>query len=173
MLILKQKICKCGKLAMRNRRICYHCDCEKRKAKRIAEAQKWAEKRAKKKARFEQGETYRKRLFKKAWELQSKAMRKLAARRDGYVQCYTCGKVMRWQDAHIGHYFHGRLDFDPRNLRIQGACCNTYKHGNLAVYGAKLAEEGIDLKQLLRDAEEKGNDYSIAELKEIIDKFTL
>lgn len=158
---------------MRNRRICYQCHLISQRKKREDKLAKQAESKAKKKARFEQGETYRKRLFKKAWELQSKAMRKLAARRDGYVQCYTCGKVMRWQDAHIGHYFHGKLDFDPRNLRIQGACCNTYKHGNLAVYGAKLAEEGIDLKQLLRDAEEKGNAYSIAELKEIIDKFTL
>jgi hypothetical protein len=108
-------------------------------------------------------------LHKKAWELQSKAMRQAAQDDDGYVFCYTCGKYMRWQDAHIGHYFHGRLDFDPRNLRIQGACCNTYKHGNLAVYGAKLVEEGIDLKQLRRDAET--THYTCQQLKEIISKY--
>jgi len=160
---------------MRNRRICYHCDCEKRKAKRIAEAQKWAEKRAKKKARFEQGETYRKRLFKKAWKVFSEYVRNPPNRYNpvGVVHCYTCETMMNSNCAHAGHFIHGRLDFDERNVHPQCVKCNTFLHGNLGVYAERLIEEGIDLKKLRRDAEEKGNAYSIAELKEIIAKFTL
>ena len=173
MLKLKQKTCKCGKPVMRNRRICYHCDCEKRKAKRIAEAQKWAEKRAKKKARFEQGETYRKRLFKKAWKVFSLYIRKKYADIDGMVHCYTCPTVKHFKDMQAGHLWHGKLDFDERNIHPQCYQCNVGHSGRREVYSANLLEEGIDLKQLRRDAEEKGNAYSIAELKEIIDKFTL
>ncbi|MCC6691364.1 MAG: recombination protein NinG [Bacteroidia bacterium] len=164
----KRKCRKCGNQAVQNRALCYQCILADKRKK--AEAKLLS--KAKKKARFEQGETYRKRLFKKAWELQSKAMRQAAADENGNVKCYTCLKVMRWQDSMIGHYFHGKLDFDERNLRIQGACCNTYRHGNLAIYAERLVEEGIDLKQLRRDAEIKGNAYSISELKEIIENYS-
>lgn len=168
MLKLKQKTCKCGKLAMRNRRICYQCWLAAQRKKREAKA----ESKAKKKARFEQSETYRKRLFKKANKLFSIAIRKDGTTEDLQI-CYTCKIIDYWKNFHAGHFIHGKLDFDKRNRRPQCPRCNTFLHGNLGVYAERLIEEGIDLKQLRRDAEEKGNAYSIAELKEIIAKFTL
>ena len=172
MLKLKQKTCKCGKLAMRNRRICYQCWLAAQRKKREAKLAKQAESKAKKKARFEQGETYRKRLFKKAWKVFSLYIRQKYADIDGMVHCYTCPTVKHFKDMQAGHLWHGKLDFDERNIHPQCYQCNVGHSGRREVYSANLLEEGIDLKQLRRDAEEKGNDYSIAELKEIIDKFT-
>ena len=103
-----------------------------------------------------------------AWTLQSVFIRKKAADRYEMVECFTCGRKMHWKMGQMGHYWHGRLDFDLRNLKIQCAGCNKYLHGNLAIYGIKLSELlGVEgMKQLRRDAETKK--YSIQELKEII-----
>ena len=86
----------------------------------------------------------------------------------GYVTCYTCPKVMQWREAHCGHHWHGKLDLDERNLRVQGACCNTYRHGNLNVYTRRLIQEnGLEwYEQLERDAAQHPG-YQLHELKEI------
>jgi len=172
------KLCACGGKLLPRLRICYRCWQKEQKVKRDKKKDRQArtlaliKKREKRKDRVEKHLNSYKYLMKKAWDLQSLVMRKSAADADGRVRCFTCDKIMRWQDSMVGHFYHGKFDFDPRNLRIQGACCNTYRHGNLAVYSTKLVEEGINLKQLRRDAEIKGNAYTTIELKELIANFT-
>lgn len=87
----------------------------------------------------------------------------------GYGKCYTCGNVIHWKEANAGHRYHGKLDFDLRNLKRQCVHCNKYQHGNLGAYEMKLQEEyGMEwCKQLEKDAWEKGNKYSMDELREI------
>jgi hypothetical protein len=173
MLILKQKTCKCGKKALPNRRICWTCHLEAQSKKREDKLAKQAMSKEKKKARFEQGETYRKRLFKKAWKSFSEAIR-WVNHDDGSFKliCYTCGKMLEPKETHAGHFIHNKLDFDERNIHPQCPKCNTFLHGNLGAYAEHLIEDGINLKVLRRDAEIKGNGYSIAELHEIISKFS-
>lgn len=154
---------------MRNRRICYHCWCAKQREKRIEKAKKWAEIRAKRKIRHEQSESYRKTLFKKAWKVFSQYIR--AGNESLSVDCFTCGKAIMPNEAHAGHFIHNKLDFDERNIHPQCAHCNTFLHGNLGIYAERLIEEGVDLKALRRDAEAKGNGYSISELHTIIQKY--
>lgn len=104
----------------------------------------------------------------KTWKLMSEWVRRKDADWRGMVQCYTCYEWLPWQEAHAGHHFHGRLDFDERNLRPQNAACNTYKGGMLNVYAKRLIKEnGLEwYEQLERDAAQHPG-YRLEELKEI------
>ena len=179
-MFIKRKPCKNGdgRLSAPGRRKCFKCLWAEARAKRESKAVRErskahkARQKALRAARREREANSYKVLHKKAWKLFSELVR-----RNGIISpippdevycvvCYTCGKPMKWKDAHAGHFLHGRLDFDSRNVHPQCPKCNTFLHGNLGVYAEKLIEEGIDLKQLRRDAEQKT--YSIQELKEII-----
>lgn len=141
---------------------------------RKAKAQEKKEKHLKTKGAQE---SLRKKLHKKAWGLISEFVRKSAAKltnssRD-VLRCYTCGKLVYWKKAHCSHFHHNRLDFDLRNLKACCAGCNTYKHGNLAIYASKLVMElTMDgMGKLYLDANIKGNNYSIEELENIIEVY--
>lgn len=110
----------------------------------------------------------RKGLHKKLWLLQGKKIKSEQVNFQGYVECYTCNTMILVQESNIGHYWHNKLDFDRRNLKIQCVRCNHWLGGNLGRYGAKLIKEnGIEwYDQLERDAaQHKG--YGFKELKEI------
>jgi len=95
-----------------------------------------------------------KKLRKKAWKLMSEWIRRKDADKNGKVECYTCGKSIYWQEAHAGHFKHGCLDYDERNLKVQCPSCNTYHNGRLDIYAVKLIEQhSIEwVKELERDA---------------------
>lgn len=109
-------------------------------------------------------------LHKKAWKLWSQYVRSKGADFNGFVACYTCGRRHHWKEMDAGHFIHGRLDFDERQIRAQCTYCNRYLHGNLGEYALKLVaeigQEGV--KKLKADSIKKGNDYSINELEGII-----
>ena len=177
MLINKRKPCKnCGKLSLPGRKICYSCDLLAKRKKREEKLARQAISKTKAKVRHEQSIEGKRELMKKAWKLQSKAVRMAAADENGMCTCYTCEEKHHWKECQLGHYIHGALDFDlERNLRIQCGPCNNYKYGNknLAIYGIKLAEElGVEgMKKLRLDANTFGNGYDIKTLKEIISKY--
>jgi hypothetical protein len=102
----KRRKCRlCEKLALQNKNICYQHFLEANRKKREDKLAKQAMSKEKKKARFEQGETYRKRLFKKAWKSFSEAIR-WVNHDDGSFKliCYTCGKMLEPKEAHAGHF---------------------------------------------------------------------
>ena len=80
-------------------------------------------------------------LHNKAWKLQSEWIRRKDANLDGNVYCYTCDKAMHWKESHAGHFKHGKLDFDDRNLKVQCPGCNTYRDGRLDVYALRLLKD--------------------------------
>jgi hypothetical protein len=112
-------------------------------------------------------------LKRKAWKVWSEYIRRKYADKEGMVLCYTCGVKKHWSEMHAGHFHHDRLDFDERNIHPQCPQCNTFKHGNLAIYGTRLAEElgKAGMKKLLLDANTKI--YTEKELKEIIIKYKI
>ena len=173
----KRRKCRlCEKLALQNKSLCYQHFLEANRKKREDKLAKQSVSKQKKKDRHEQSIEGKRELMKKAWKLQSRAVRMAAADENGMVKCYTCDRVLPWQESQLGHYIHDRLDFDlKRNLRIQCPSCNCAKWGNknLAIYGIKLAEElGVEgMKKLRLDANTFGNGYSISQLKEIISKY--
>lgn len=112
-------------------------------------------------------------LHKKAWKLFSEWIRRKDATSGGLAICYSCDSYLPWQDAHAGHFFHNKLDFDTRNVHVQDPKCNTYMHGNLAAYGVKLAQElGVDGMQQLR-TDSNTIKYTIEDLERIIEEYTL
>jgi hypothetical protein len=111
-------------------------------------------------------------LHKKAWTLVSEFVRKLGADENGYNTCYTCECRKHYKELQCGHFFHGKLDFDLRNLKPQCPKCNMYHSGNLAYYSVKLAKElGVEgMEQLRLDANTKT--YTIEDLEEVIKQYS-
>ena len=111
-----------------------------------------------------------KQLKKIAWRLMSIYIRKLNLDYTDRAKCYTCGKQDNWRSMDAGHFIHNKLDFDPRNLKIQCGRCNRYLRGKLGVYAIKLIQEyGLEwVNQLQVDAQIKGNNYNREEIEGII-----
>lgn len=114
-------------------------------------------------------------LKAKAWKLMSEWIRSRDADWRGYAACFTCGTVKPWKELDCGHYIHNKLDLDERNLRPQCVRCNNYLSGNLGSYAERLVKEnGLAwLEELRRDSNQKGNNYTIAELEAIIEDLKL
>ena len=114
-----------------------------------------------------------KELKKEAWDLQSKSIRQSQANFQGLVACYTCGTLKHWTEMDLSHYIHNRLDYYENNLRVCCVRCNRFLHGNLGVYGERLIKEiGLEEVQKMRIySYKKGNDYSRAELLEVIERY--
>lgn len=93
---------------------------------------------------------------------------KYIVKRDNFI-CYTCNRA----GNQAGHYWHGKLDFDERNLHCQCPACNKWKHGNLAEYGNRLlkefGQEWVD--KLYSDAHQTSNKFSRDDLEQIIEKY--
>ena len=166
---LKPKICKCGKKALPNRRICWSCELARRHAKREASV---ARLKARKQAKQTRVANSLPQLKKKAWKAISLYVRQKGMDSNEMNSCFTCGAKRHWKDLHTGHLFHGRLDYDPRNLRPQCGQCNIYLSGNGAVFALKMTEEiGVDgMKALLLEANTKV--YSTQDLKNVIAKYS-
>lgn len=161
----KIKLCKCGARRFTSFSKCGRCRADEAKAKKLKKLEKHKTTKA-----FQKRE--HRSLKSKAWKVFSEYIRRKDANSDGMTYCYTCSKALRWQDAHCGHFMHGKLDFDERNLKPQCPGCNTYKHGNLAIYGVKLAKElGVEgMEQLMLDANTKV--YSKDDLEQVITTYT-
>jgi hypothetical protein len=114
-------------------------------------------------------ENTRKKLHKQMWKLMSLYIRTKDADNNGMVSCYTCGIVKHYKEMDCGHFKHGRLDGDERNLKVQCSKCNRYLSGHLDVYAERLIRDyGLDwFNQLVLDANTHQG-YSISELACII-----
>ncbi|GAC1413820.1 MAG: hypothetical protein NVSMB66_6390 [Candidatus Doudnabacteria bacterium] len=120
-------------------------------------------------------EKSRKRLKAKAEFLIHEYVRKRSRDFQGNVQCYTCLKLVPYNKIHAGHYRHGKLDLDLRNLKPQcGFYCNKMLSGNLGRYTLHLIEDyGLEwVKKLDQDADRDTGIKDIRELESIILKYT-
>lgn len=139
----------------------------------ITKKEKLARKKARKVLTKSFAKSERKKWHKKCWELQKQYLRKKWANFQDLIECFTCYKLIPVKEIHCGHFWHGKLDFDLRNLRPQCAGCNMFGDGKLAQYSARLIKEhGQEwFLELDRDAHQhKG--YSVEELKQIHEKYT-
>jgi hypothetical protein len=110
-------------------------------------------------------------LKNRAWTLMSRWIRSKDADRFGLVECYTCRNRLPWKggEIHAGHRFHGRLDYDERNLKPQCKGCNRYRHGERDEYAERLiTEHGLEWYQKLKLDANTHPGYKELELKEII-----
>ena len=108
------------------------------------------------------------RLHKRAWDLQSKAIRQ-----EENGQCFTCLKKDDWKNMDLGHFRHGKnMDFIRENLHVQCSRCNRFLHGNLGIYAEKLEEKyGQGIIQKLNALADKLKIWKRQELMDIIEKY--
>jgi len=107
-------------------------------------------------------------LHQKLWLLQGQQIKKREANFQGRVQCFTCFEWIPVKEAQIGHFWHNKLDFDERNLKIQDVKCNHFLGGNLGRYAARLIKEnGIEWYEQLERDKNQFKGYGLKDLKEI------
>jgi len=113
-------------------------------------------------------------LKKKAWGLLSKIIR-LSYAKNGYVNCYTCNKLMHWKEAQAGHGLSGRggsILFDTEIIRPQCMQCNVFKNGNFDIFHAKLIKEnGLEWFNEKVEQKHKTRQFTRQELEVMIDDY--
>jgi hypothetical protein len=95
--------------------------------------------------------------------------------RDQGMPCISCGRHHMGQ-VHAGHYLsvgaRPELRFEPLNVHLQCAPCNTYLSGNSILYRQSLIERiGLEKVEWL-EGPHKWNGYSIDDLKAIKAKYS-
>ena len=165
---MELKPCKiCGAKRYANTSWCYSCYRKREKEKKEEKARLKKEKKEGTK-KFQQ--SLKKKLHGIAWRLMSEWVRRKDANPDGFNECYTCDTPLHYKQLQAGHFKHGRLDFDERNLKPQCAQCNKYYSGRLDVYAERLIKDNglFWFDRLVADAwQHKG--YSVEDLKKIIE----
>lgn len=95
--------------------------------------------------------------------------------RDGNV-CISCGRgglvLAKHGTWHAGHLFgvgpFPALQFHPLNIHSQGACCNTFKHGNHAAYSAAfIRRHGLETFQALDAIKSEPRQWRIPDLLDL------
>lgn len=119
-------------------------------------------------------QTTLKSLKKKIWIEFSKYIR-FKYSRNGYVKCYTCGKVMEIKESQCGHGLGGRNNsilFDEEICRPQCAQCNIFKGGNYDIFHAKLIKEnGLDWFEKKLRQKSKTKQFTIKELQDKLEYY--
>lgn len=65
------------------------------------------------------------------------------ANSDGYVSCFTSGKIFWWKDSQCGHFASRRFNatrWHEKNCHAQSAYDNMYLAGQQYLYGVRLDE---------------------------------
>lgn len=112
-------------------------------------------------------------LKKKCDTLFSRKIRLLHANDKGFVNCYTCGRLMFWKDAQCGHYVsrqYNQLRYCVQNSKPQCSNCNVWRRGNYSAYAAHLVKDsGPDILEWYETERRKIKQYSVKELLELHD----
>jgi hypothetical protein len=170
-MILKRKKCRyCFKLSLPGRAICW--DHYRLRLKMLRE-KSLARKKNRRIVKDERIRNSLKYLNEQAWPIFSRYIRFRDRGEDGLTECFTCRHRKNPYIMQAGHFWHGVLDYDERNIHPQCVYDNKWLHGNLAAYGTRLAEVlGVEgFKQLEIDAH-KVRPYTTFDLKNIIAEYS-
>lgn len=165
---LLEKPCICGKLFMQQRPMQAVCSpmCAKKKV------------RADKKSEREETKRRKEAVKSRAqWAREAQAAFNAWIRaRDAGMACISCGRHHNGQ-YHAGHFLsvgaHPELRFEPLNVHLQCAPCNTHLSGNAVLFRKGLiAKHGMAVVEWLEGPHEPKK-YTIDDLKQIKEKYTL
>ncbi len=113
-------------------------------------------------------------LKKKVWKEFSIYIRRKYAN-NGYVRCYTCGKIMKIKESQCGHGLGGRgnsILFDGEICRPQCSQCNIFKGGNYDIFHMKLIKEnGLDWFNKKLRQKSKTKQFTIKELQDKLEYY--
>jgi len=75
----------------------------------------------------------------------SKYIRLKDADKNGYCECFTCGKKSKWNEGvDAGHFMsrkHYSTRWDERNVKPQCKYCNMYRNGEQYKFAQNLGED--------------------------------
>lgn len=112
-------------------------------------------------------------LKKKTWALFSQYIRQKYADKNGYGNCYTCGKRAMWKNLQAGHGIGGRHNFVlfmEEVVRPQCSGCNLWGGGRYSIFAEKLIREyGAKKYAELVFQSNKPKQFKIYELEAICD----
>ena len=167
------KKCLTGK-RYANLTICFNCHCKAQKEKRI---EKLAKELERKKKRKEKKQNTNQKLGKKCWRLFINKLKIEQTNFQGYLTCYTCGKVDEAKAMQGGHCFHrGRgawrkIDFDPQHIHFQCSGCNINGGGVIPIFTANLIRDfGWEYYEKLKQGARAGG-MTVEELQELYKTF--
>jgi hypothetical protein len=108
-------------------------------------------------------------LIKQADTVFSKYIRTKYQLKNGFVECYTCGKKLEYSKSQCGHFIsrsYHSLRFDVNNARVQCSGCNVFKKGNYMEYTMRLIKKhGIEFVDALQYLKQVKKTYYIDSLK--------
>ena len=113
---------------------------------------------------------------KKLDTLYSRHLRLSQADHQGYVTCYTCGLVRKWDKGMQCGHFHSRSNSATRyykpNTKIQCMNCNVWRRGNYGEYSVRLVEEiGITRFKKLAEKARSTYQFTVPELQGLIEEY--
>ena len=109
----------------------------------------------------------------KAWSVFSEFVRRKDADQWGIVSCFTCPARKHWKKMQAGHFQHGRLDYDERNVHPQCPQCNLFYSGRLDEYAMRLVREnGEEWVKRLRVDAARYIRYELHEIKAVFEKYS-
>lgn len=91
-------------------------------------------------------------LRKKVWTQFSIFIRTRGADAQGINICVTCKTGHFWRTLQAGHWIHGRLDFEERNIHAQCVPCNYHWNTRVSIaYSVFMAKTyGVEIMEELR-----------------------
>jgi hypothetical protein len=117
----------------------------------------------------------RKKLIARLDKVFSQWVRRKDADHRGYVECWTCGKVLPWSRVDAGH-FQSRAKFSTRwdemNVKPQCKSCNGFRSGEQFKFARKLdAVYGQGTAEEIERTSNQTRKYSVEELEALIDVY--
>jgi len=117
----------------------------------------------------------RKKLIARLDKVFSQWIRQKDADHRGYVECWTCGKVLHWSRVDAGH-FQSRAKFSTRwdemNVKPQCKSCNGFRSGEQYIFARKLdAVYGEGTAEEIERISNQTRKYSVEELEALVDVY--
>jgi hypothetical protein len=114
-------------------------------------------------------------LEKKADRAFSEYVRLRGADGNGWCRCYTCGRAVRWKEAHAGHFISRAkkaVRYNEMNAQAQCAACNLFGRGESALFESRLVEEyGAAAVEALKAAAKAGGFEDFITLRETLAEY--
>ena len=110
----------------------------------------------------------------RAWKMFSLYVRK-SNEKNGYIECYTCGKRKKLKEMSAGHAIGGRNNavlFDIRIVKPQCVGCNKFGGGQYQIFAYKLIKElGMGVYEKILFNSHKAVKYTIFDFEDIYEKY--
>jgi len=91
--------------------------------------------------------------------------------KNGYVKCFTCGKLCQIKNIDCGHYISRRyksIRYSEKNSNPQCRYCNRYLFGAMDIYALNLQKKyGENILKELNKEKNRIKQFTIQELQDL------